>query len=123
MFDKVTYTQYSSVLGRSVVPNEQTFNSYKLTNIQEMKKVLPFVTENEADGIDNAVCMMIESEYKVAKGISDVAKTIASENVSGHSVSFDNSAISKANEKNVRSLAEMKMDNIKLFCTISVGVC
>lgn len=123
MFEKVTYTEYSSVLGRSVIPDEQSFNDLKLTNELEMKKVLPLIFEREEDGIAHAVCMMIEAEYKVSKGISDIAKTISSENVSGHSVSFDNSAINKANEKNFKSLAEMKLDAIKLFCDISVGVC
>lgn len=122
MFEKVTYTHYSNTLGRSVIPDEQSFDALKLTNVQEMKKVLPLVFERETDGIDSAVCMMIEAEYKVQNGISDVAKTISSENVSGHSVSFDNSASNKANEKNIRSLAEMKLDAIKLFCDISVGV-
>lgn len=122
MFEKVTYTYYSDTLGRSVVPDEDTFNSLKLTNILEMKRLLPYLTEKEEDGIDSAVCMMIETEYKVNNEQSTQNKIIASENVSGHSVSFDNSLINKNVELNVKSLAEQKIQVIKLFCYVNVGV-
>lgn len=122
MFENVTYTYYSDTLGRAIVPDEKSFNELKLTNIQEMKLVLDFVSEREENGIDSAVCMMIEAEYRSTHSQTTDQKVIASESVSGHSVSFDTSAINKANEKNVKSLAEQKLQAIKLFCDVSVGV-
>lgn len=123
-FDKVNYTFYSSTLGRSVVPTEADFNALKLTNVQTMKKWLPFlVSEDETDGIDIAVCMMIEVEYndnQIVKGADD--SSIASENIGGHSISFSSTTRTKLEELNAKSTDAKKIEMAKLFCTFDFGV-
>lgn len=122
MFENVTYTFYSDTLGRAVVPSEEAFDELKLTNIQEMKRLLPFLEEREENGIDSAVCMMIEAEYKLNQEMNTNNGPISSENVSGHSVSFDTKSREKAVELNAMSLAETKIKAIRLFCNVDVGV-
>lgn len=122
-FGKVTYTQYSSVLGRAIVPDETTFNSLKLLNIQLMKSWLPYVEEKETDGIDNAVCMMIETEYvdnQLQNGQSD--NSIASESVNGHSISYGSTSRTKLEELNAKSTDQKKLDVAKLFLIFNIGI-
>lgn len=122
MFENVNYTYYSSTLGRSVVPSEEAFNELKLTNIQEMKRLLPYLEEREENGIDNSVCLMIEAEYKLNNELSSQPLNLASESVAGHSVSFDTAGKNKAIELNAQSLASQKIKIIKMFCFVDVGV-
>lgn len=122
MFENVNYTFYSDTLGRAVVPSEKAFDELKLTNIQEMKRLLPYLEEREENGIDSAVCMMIEAEYKLNQELNATPKAIASESVSGHSVSFDTSSKTKAVELNAQSLATQKIQAVRLFCNVDVGV-
>ena len=64
LFDNVTYTHYSSDLGRAIVQDAATFEQFKLENVLFMKSLLNdgLIKEREAGGIDDACCMMIE-EY------------------------------------------------------------
>ena len=65
MFENVNYTYYSETLGRSAVPTEADFNRYADDNRLFMKGLINdgIVTEREENGIDNAVCRMIEIDY------------------------------------------------------------
>jgi len=121
MFENVTYTFYSSTLGRAVIPDSDTFDSFKMLNIQKMKSLLPYVEEKETNGIDSSVCMMIEADYVADANMNQKSRIIASENVSGHSVSFDNSSKAMDIQLNSKSLDEKKIDAIKLFCYLNVG--
>lgn len=122
-FDNVTYTHYSSVLGRAVIPTEEDFNALKLVNIQTMKGLLPYVIENEENGIDSAVCMMIEANYKYNQLVTGATpEAIASESLGGHSISYGSAALNKAVELDAKSLSAKKIEAIKLFCSLDIGV-
>ena len=122
MFENVTYDFYSDTLGRAIIPTENDFNAFKLQNIQEMKKLLPYLEALEINGIDSAVCLMIEVDYEADYNLKNNSSILASESVTGHSVSFDNTIKSKEIELNAKSIEIKKMDRIKLFCRLCVGV-
>ena len=65
LFDNVTYTHYHDDLGRSVVPDAATFDAGKLEIILYVKSLVNdgLIVEREPGGIDDACCMMIESDY------------------------------------------------------------
>lgn len=114
MFENVTYTYYSSTLGRSVIPSEADFNSLKLENIAYMKTLLPYLTEREESGIDKATCLMIEEQYSAQLNKTASGEVITSFSLDGYSQNMD---ISKA-----ESLYERKYKWIKLFCNVDAGV-
>ena len=89
-FDNVTYTFYTATLGRSAVPSADVFNSYKLENVQYIKPMLPFLIEREENGIDSAVCMMIEVDYK--ESLLDSQQTKKNESLDGYSYTLDSTA-------------------------------
>lgn len=122
-FDNVTYTYYSSTMGRSIIPSEDVFNKYKLENIQLVKRWLPYITELEENGIDKATCLMVEVDYTDAQTLNgeDVG-SIASESVGGHSVSYGSAKQTKLTELNAKSTEQKKVEKLKLFCRCSWGV-
>lgn len=128
LFENVTYDFYSDVLGRAIIPDEETFEKLKLLNVQKMKCLLPYLEEREENGIDSAVCMMMEIDYRNetassgAGGNSASGSVISSESVNGHSVSFDNAARIKELELDAKGTEERKLDVIKLFCYLNVGM-
>ena len=65
MFENVNYTFYSDTLGRSAVPTESDFDRYADDNKMFMKRLVSdgIVTEREENGIDIAVCRMIEIDW------------------------------------------------------------
>lgn len=115
MFEKVTYTYYSNNMGRSIVPNEATFDSFKEEMELRFLKIAQFITgEAVTDGKDKTVCMWIEEAYKAeTSGIADGAK-LNSESLGGYSRSFDNSALLSYSEKLNKWL--------KLYCYVDIGV-
>lgn len=122
-FDNVNYTYYSETLGRAVIETEDDFNTLKLENIQYMRRLLPYITEYEPNGIDNAVCLMIETDFKnnqIKSGESSAA--ISSESLGGHSVSYGSTQLNKLNELDAKSTEQQKMQIIKLFCKVNIGV-
>lgn len=121
MFENVTYNFYSNDLGRSVVPDEETFNKYKLENVQLLKSILDYVIEREENGIDSAICLMIEKDYENELVLSSDSSLVASESLSGHSISFDNSVKAEELKLNNKSLEEKKMNALKLFCYLDTG--
>lgn len=114
MFENVTFENYRNALLRDIIPDENAFNRHKLKNVLYAKKLLPYATEREAGGLDDAVCMMIEVDYLEEKsGVQNgIVKT--SESIDGYSYSIDASKV-KTNE-------QLKMEWLRLFCKVDTGV-
>lgn len=129
MFENVNYTYYSETLGRSAVPTEADFNRYADDNRLFMKGLINdgIVTEREENGIDNAVCRMIEIDYLTEQEASGAAAesggSVASESINGYSYSYDKTAQQEAVKLNAKSAAEKKIDIIKLYNDYHAGVC
>lgn len=113
MLDDATYTRYTETLKRDIVPDADTFNKYKVTEELYIKSIMPYLTEREEHGLDNALCMIIEEAYKADKSHAD-GRIEVSRSLDGFSQSFD---VSKA-----KSLDTKKMEYIKLFCHVNTGV-
>ena len=129
MFENVNYTYYSDTLGRSAVPTEADFNRYADDNRLFMKGLINdgIVTEREEDGIDNAVCRMIEIDYLTEQEASGAAAesggNVASESINGYSYSYDKTAQQEAVKRNAKSAVQKKIDTIKLYNEYNAGVC
>lgn len=129
MFENVNYTYYSETLGRSAVPTEADFNRYADDNRLFMKGLINdgIVTEREENGIDDAVCRMIEIDYLTEQEASGAAAEnggrVASESINGYSYSYDKTAQQVAVKLNAKSAAEKKIDIIKLYNIYHAGVC
>ena len=103
MFENVNYTYYHDTLGRSVVPDEATFNRWKPEAERYMLPLVPFLVERTVPGggIDAATCMVVEECCQAgASGVPDGA-IIASETIDSYSRSFkvDGSAGSAASSE------------------------
>ena len=129
MFENVNYTYYSETLGRSAVPTEADFNRYADDNRLFMKGLIydGIVTEREENGIDNAVCRMIEIDYLTEQEASGATAenggNVASESINGYSYSYDKTAQQEAIKRNTKSAAEKKINIIKLYNDYNAGVC
>jgi hypothetical protein len=129
MFENVNYTYYSDTLGRSAVPSEADFNNYADDNKMFMKRLVNdgIVTEREENGLDIAVCRMIEIDYLTAQEASGAAAenggSVASESINGYSYSYDKTAQQEAVKRNAKSAAAKKIDIIKLYNDYDAGVC
>ena len=125
LFDNVNYTHYSSDLGRAIVPDAATFDTYKLENVLYVESLLNdgLIKERKAGGIDDAVCMMIEESYNSAQIESgSTGGAITSESISGYSYSKSSKAADIQIEKNAKSTAEKKYKWLSLYCDILNGV-
>lgn len=128
MFENVNYTYYSETLGRSAVPTEADFNNYADDNKMFMKQLVNdgIVTEREKNGLDIAVCRMIEIDYLTAQEASGAAAenggSVASESINGYSYSYDKTAQQEAVKLNAKSAAAKKIDIIKLYNDFDAGV-
>lgn len=129
MFENVNYTFYSDTLGRSAVPTEADFNNYADDNKMFVKQLVNdgIVTEREENGLDIAVCRMIEIDYLTAQEASGAAAenggSVASESINGYSYSYDKTAQQEAVKLNAKSAAAKKIDIIKLYNDYDAGVC
>lgn len=127
MFENVTYTYYSDTLGRSAVPTEADFNFYADDNKLLMKQLVNdgIVTELEENGIDTAVCRMIEIDYLTEQEASGASESggVSSESINGYSYSYDRTAQQESARLNAKSAAEKKIDIIKLYNNWHAGVC
>jgi len=122
-FENVNYTFYSDTLGRAVIPDADTFDAFKLENIQLMKIWLPYIEERETNGIDSAVCMMIETDYTDNQVLTNSdGRAIVSESLGGHSVSYGSTEKTKLSELNAKSTTDKKIERAKLFCNFTLGV-
>ena len=123
--ENVTYTHYSSDLGRAIVPDADTFDAYKLENVLYIESLLNdgLIKERKAGGIDDACCMMIEESYNAAQIESgSTGGAITSETISGYSYSKSSKAADIQIEKNAKSTAEKKYKWLSLYCDILNGV-
>ena len=128
MFENVNYNFYKDTLGRSVIPDEATFNFYADDDKMFMKKLLldGVVSEREENGVDIAVCRMIEIDYQAvqeASGASESGGALASESINGYSYSYDRTAQQESAKLNAKSTATKKVDIIKLYNNWHAGVC
>lgn len=129
MFENVTYSFYTETLGRSAVPSEADFNRYADDNKMFMKQLIAdgMVKEREENGIDTAVCRMIEIDYTTEQEASGAAAenggSVASESINGYSYSYDKTAQQEAVKLNAKSSAEKKINIIKLYNDYNAGVC
>ena len=128
MFENVNYTFYSDTLGRSAVPTEADFNNYADDDKMFMKKLLldGVVSEREENGVDIAVCRMIEIDYQAAQeasGASESGGALASESINGYSYSYDRTAQQESAKLNAKSTATKKVEIIKLYNNWHAGVC
>ena len=128
MFENVNYTYYSETLERSAVPTEADFNRYADDNKLYMKGLLNdgIVSEREENGIDNAVCRMIEIDYLTEQEATGAAAesggSVASESINGYSYSYDKTAQQEAVKLNAKSAAAKKINVIKLYNDWRAGV-
>ena len=128
MFENVNYTYYSETLGRSAVPTEADFDRYADDNKLYMKGLLNdgIVSEREENGIDNAVCRMIEIDYLTEQEATGAAAesggSVASESINGYSYSYDKTAQQEAVKLNAKSAAAKKINVIKLYNDWRAGV-
>ena len=125
LFDNVTYTHYSSDLGRAIVPDAATFDTYKLENVLYVESLLNdgLIKERKAGGIDDAVCMMIEESYNSAQIESgSTGGAITSESIGGYSYSKSSKAADIQTEYKAKSTAEKKYKWLSLYCDILNGV-
>ncbi len=129
MFENVTYSFYTETLGRSAVPSEADFNRYADDNKMFMKQLIAdgMVKEREENGIDTAVCRMIEIDYTTEQEASGAAAenggSVASESINGYSYSYDKTAQQEAVKLNAKSSAAKKISIIKLYNDYNAGVC
>lgn len=128
MFENVNYNFYKNTLGRSVIPDEATFNFYADDDKMFMKKLLldGVVSEREENGVDIAVCRMIEIDYQAAQeasGASESSGALASESINGYSYSYDRTAQQESAKLNAKSTATKKVEIIKLYNNWHAGVC
>lgn len=129
MFENVTYSFYTETLGRSAVPSEADFNRYADDNKMFMKQLIAdgMVKEREENGIDTAVCRMIEIDYTTEQEASGAAAenggSVASESINGYSYSYDKTAQQEAVKLNAKSSAAKKINIIKLYTDYNAGVC
>lgn len=129
MFENINYTYYSETLGRSAVPTEADFDRYADDNRLFMKGLINdgIVTEREENGIDTAVCRMIEIDWLTVQEASGAAAesggSVASESINGYSYSYDKTAQQEAVKLNTKSAAAKKIDIIKLYNSYRTGVC
>lgn len=123
LFDNVNYTYYTETLGRSVVPDEATFNAGKLEVVLWVKSLYNdgLLIEREPGGIDNACCMMIESDYEAAQAEAGAGNVDTSESIGGYSHSMSVKAAELAAEKNAKSADEMRYKWLELYCHLLTG--
>jgi hypothetical protein len=121
-FENVTYTFYTTTLGRSAIPTEEEFNKYKLENVQYMKLFLPFLKEREENGIDSAVCMMCEVDYTESQAIINSNLAKKSESLDGYSYSLDDGEKNRIQEGNFKTTEQKKRYWLDLFCEYYGGL-
>ena len=109
MFENVNFAFYSGELGRTAIPDEETFNQYALKNRQFVKNLVDdgLLIEREDGGIDKAVCMMIEEDFEAG---GDDCQTTA-ESVGGYSWSGTQ-----------KSLEAKKYSWLKAFCHVATSM-
>ena len=124
MFENVNYDFYKTNLGRSAIPDEATFNEYAIENKLFIKRLISdgMLVEREKDGIDSAVCMMIEVDYIEAQEAKGSNGAITSETINGYSCSYDRTVVQEVAKLNAKSTDAKKYKWLKLYCDVLQGV-
>ena len=124
MFENVNYNFYKTTLGRSVVPDEASFNEYAIENKLFIKQLITdgLIVEKEENGIDSAVCMMIEVDYITAQETNGSSGVISSESINGYSYSYDRTIVQETARLNIKSTEAKKYKWLRLYCDVSQGV-
>ena len=124
MFENVNYGFYKTNLGRSAIPDEATFNEYAIENKLFIKRLISdgMLVEREENGIDSAVCMMIEVDYIEAQEAKGSNGAITSETINGYSCSYDRTVVQEVAKLNAKSTEAKKYKWLKLYCDVLQGV-
>ena len=126
LFDNVTYTHYHNDLGRNVVPDEAAFNAGKLAVTLWVKSLYDdgLLIERQPGGIDDACCMMIETDYQAAQteaGAGNAGGVKSSESIGSYSYTRSTKAAEIAAEKNAKSADENRYKWLSLYCYVMNG--
>ena len=105
------------------MPTEAEFNKYALENKLFVKRLLGdgLIVEREERGIDSAVCMMIEIDYKAAQIATGDALPASSESIGSFSHSENTKAYDTQVELNAKSVEQQKYRVLSLFCDVTAG--
>ena len=124
MFENVNYNFYKRTLGRSAIPDEASFNEYAIENELFVKQLITdgIIVEREENGIDSAVCMMIEVDYITAQEANGSSGAISSESINGYSYSYDRTIAQETARINIKSTETKKYKWLKLYCDVLQGV-
>lgn len=131
MNEKANYTHYAGDLGRTLVPDAETFNKYLLENLLYVNSLVTdglISGERTENGIDSAICLCVEVDYITDVTINSAPADdgehngiLTSESIQGYSYSLDTSARQKALELNAESAKAKKLQWIKAFCRVTEG--
>ena len=124
MFENVNYDFYKTNLGRSAIPDEASFNEYIIENKLFVKRLIDdgILIEREKDGIDSAVCMMIEVDYIESWEATKNNGAVTSETINGYSCSYDRTVAQESAKLNAKSMEAKKYKWLKLYCDVLQGV-
>ena len=127
MFENVNYNFYKTNLGRSAIPDEVSFDEYATENKLFIKQLIAdgIIVECEKNGIDSAVCMMIEVDYitaQEAKGNTENSRAVSSETINGYSYSYDRTIAQEVAKLNAKSIEAKKYKWLRLYCNVLQGV-
>lgn len=127
LFDNVTYAHYHDDMKRSVVPDAASFDAGKLEVVLYVKTLVDdgLLIERQPGGIDDACCMMIETDWQAAQaasGAGSAGGAIISESIGGYSYSKSTKAADIAAEKNAKSADESRYKWLGLYCHFMTGV-
>ena len=123
LMDDVNFIRYTDTLGRNIVPDESTFNTYKLENVLYMQQLIDdgLVKEKQDKGSASAVCLWIEEDYKAAQQANGAGIVATSETIGSYSHSNDTKAYDIYIEKNTKSVAQNKYKWLGLYCHITTA--
>ena len=124
MFENVNYNFYKTILGRSIIPDEDSFNEYASENKLFVKQLINdgIIVEREGNGIDSAICMMIEVDYITAQEANSHNGVVVSEAINGYSYSYDRTIAQETAKLNAKSTEAKKYKCLKLYCDVIQGV-
>jgi len=124
MFENANYNFYKTALGRSIIPDEDSFNEYAPENKLFVKQLINdgLVVEREENGIDSAICMMIEADYITAQEANGSNGVVVSEAINGYSYSYDRTIAQETAKLNAKSTEAKKYKWLKLYCNVIQGV-
>ena len=124
MFENVNYNFYKTTLGRFAIPDEASFNEYAIENKLFVKQLIAdgIIVEREENGIDSAVCMMIEVDYNTEQEANGSSGVISSESINGYSYSYDRTIAQETARLNIKSTEAKKYKWLRLYCDVLQGV-